>query len=58
MAPEIPAAQTSLKSDRLSSEVVLGILYSFPRKPINTKVGDKFMAHNLNTEFALFGVRT
>jgi hypothetical protein len=58
MAPEIPAAQTSLKSDRLSSEVVLGILYSFPRKPINTKVGDNFMAHNLNTEFALFGVRT
>jgi hypothetical protein len=38
MAPEMPAAQTSLKSDRLSSEAVLGILSSFPRKAINTKV--------------------
>jgi hypothetical protein len=32
----MPAAQTSPKSDRLSSEAVLGILSSFPRKPINT----------------------
>jgi hypothetical protein len=34
------------------------ILSSFPRKPINTKVGDNFVAHNMDTEFALFGVRT
>ena len=58
MAPEMPAAQTSPKSDRLSSEAVLGILCSFPRKAMNTKVGDNFVAHNLDTEFALFGVRT
>jgi hypothetical protein len=54
----MPAAQTSPKSDRLSSDAVLGILSSFPRKPMNTKVGDNFMAHNLYSEFALFGVRT
>jgi hypothetical protein len=43
MAPEMPAAQTSPESDRLSSEAVLGILSSFPRKPMNTKVGYNFM---------------
>jgi hypothetical protein len=57
MSPEIPV-QTCLKSDRLSSEAVLGILSSFPRKAMNTKVGDNFVAHNLGTEFALFGVHT
>ena len=55
MAPEIPAAQISPKSDRLSSEAVLGILSSFPRKAMNSKVED-FVAHNLDTEFVLFGV--
>jgi hypothetical protein len=58
MALEMPVAQTSPKSDRLSYEAVLGILYSFPRKATNTKVGDNFMAHNLDTEFALFSIRT
>jgi hypothetical protein len=58
MPPEMPAAQTSSKSDRLSSEAVLGILSSFPMKEMNTKVEDNFVAHNLDTEFALFGVRT
>ena len=58
MAPEMPATQTSPKSDRLSSEAVLGILSSFPRKSMNTKVEDNFVAHNLDTKFALFGVRT
>jgi hypothetical protein len=58
MAPEMPAAQTSLKSDRLSSKDVFGILSSFPRKAMNTKVGDNFVAHNLDSEFALFGVQT
>jgi hypothetical protein len=58
MALEMPAALTSLKSDRLSSKAILGILSSFPRKEMNTKVEYNFMAHNLNTEFALFGVRT
>jgi hypothetical protein len=50
--------QTSLKSDRLSSEAVLRILSPFPRKSLNTKVGYNFVAHNLDTEFALFGVQT
>ena len=58
MDPEIPAAQISPKSDRLSSEAVLGILSSFSRKPMNTKVGDNFVAHNLDTKFALCGVQT
>jgi hypothetical protein len=58
MTPEMPAAQTSPKSDRLFSEAVLGILSLFSRKPMNTEVGDNFVAHNLDTEFALFGVRT
>jgi hypothetical protein len=52
MAPEMPAAQTSLKSDRLSSETVLRILSLFLRKTTNTKVVDNFVAHNLDTEFA------
>jgi hypothetical protein len=58
MASKMPAAQTSPKSDRLSSEAVFGILSSFLRKAMNTKVGDTFVAHNLGTEFALFGVWT
>jgi hypothetical protein len=58
MAPVMSAAQTSPKSDRLSLEAVLGILSSFPRKAMNTKVEDNFVAHNRDTEFALFGVRT
>jgi hypothetical protein len=36
----------------------LEILSSFPRKEMNTKVEDNFVAHNLDTEFALFGVQT
>jgi hypothetical protein len=58
MASEIPTTQTSPKSDRLSSETVSGILSSFPTKPTNTKVEDNFVPHNLDTELALFGVRT
>jgi hypothetical protein len=58
MALEIPPTQTSPKSDKLSSEAVLGILSSFPSKAMNTKVGDNFMAHNLDNEFALFGFRS
>jgi hypothetical protein len=58
MAPEMPGVQTSMESDRLSSEAVLGILSLFPSKAMNTKVEDNFMAQHLNIEFALFGVRT
>jgi hypothetical protein len=58
MAPETLAAETSQKSDRLSSEAVLGILSSFLKKVMNTKVEYNFVAHNLDTEFSLFGVRT
>jgi hypothetical protein len=47
-----PAAQTSLKSDKLSSEAVLGMLSSFPSKPMNTKVEHNFDPHNLDTESA------
>jgi hypothetical protein len=35
-----------------------GILSLFTKKPMNTKVGDNFVEDNLDTEFALFGVRT
>jgi hypothetical protein len=55
MAPEIPAAQTNTKPHRLYYEAVLGIFSSFPRKPMNTKVGDNFVAQNLDIEFAIFG---
>jgi hypothetical protein len=58
MAPEMLAAQTSPKSDRLYFEAVLGILSSFPRKVMNIKVENNFVAHKLDTEFALFGVCT
>jgi hypothetical protein len=34
------------------------MLSSFPRKEMNTKVEDNFVAHNLDTDFALFGVWT
>jgi hypothetical protein len=58
MAPEIPVAQSVRNENRLSSKADLEILSSFPRKEINTKVEDNFVAHNLDTEFALFEVRT
>jgi hypothetical protein len=58
MTPKVPTVQTSLKSDRLSSEAVLGTLSLFPRKAMNIKVEDNFMAHKLDTEFALLRVRT
>jgi hypothetical protein len=35
-----------------------GNLIFVPKKEMNTKVEDNFVAHNLDTEFALFGVRT
>jgi hypothetical protein len=58
MAPEIPAAQSVRNQNRLSSKANLEILSSFLRKEMNTKVEYNFVAHNLDTEFALFGVRT
>jgi hypothetical protein len=57
MAPEIPAARSVRNQNRLSSKANLEILFSFPRKEMNTKVEDNFVVHNLDTEFALFGVR-
>jgi hypothetical protein len=57
-APEIPAAQSVRNQNRLSSKADLEILSSFPWKEMNTKVEDNFVAHNLDTKFALFGVRT
>jgi hypothetical protein len=58
MASEISAAQSVRNQNRLSSNADLEILSSFPKKEMNTKVEDNFVAHNLDTEFALFGVRT
>jgi hypothetical protein len=58
IAPKIPAAQSVRNQNRLSSKVDLEILYSFLRKEMSTKVEDNFVAHNLDTEFALFGLRT
>jgi hypothetical protein len=58
MAPEITAAQSVRNHNRLSSKTDLEILSSFLRKEMNTKVEDNFVAHKLDTEFALFGVRT
>jgi hypothetical protein len=58
IAPEIPAAQSVRNQNRLSSKADLEILSSFLRKEINTKVEDNFVAHNLDTKFELFGVRT
>jgi hypothetical protein len=58
MAPEIPVAQSVRNQNRLSFKADLGILSLFPRKEMNAKVDDNFMAHNLDTEFAFFVVRT
>jgi hypothetical protein len=56
--PEIPAVQSVRNQNRFSSKADLEILSSFPRKEMNTKVEDNCVAHNLDTEFALFGVQT
>jgi hypothetical protein len=58
MPPEIPAAQLVRNQNILFSKVDLEILSSFLSKEMNTKVEDNFVAHNLDTECALFGVRT
>jgi hypothetical protein len=58
MTLEISAAQSVRNQNRLSSKAHLEILYSFPKKEMNTKVGGNFMPYNQDTEFALFCVRT
>jgi ribosome-associated toxin RatA of RatAB toxin-antitoxin module len=58
IAHEIPTAQSVRNQNRLSSKADLEILFSFLRKEMNTKVEYNFVAHNLDTEFALFGFRT
>jgi hypothetical protein len=58
MAPEIPAVQSVRNQNRLSPKADLKILSSFLKKEMNTKVEDNFVSHNLDNEFALFGVRT
>jgi hypothetical protein len=57
-APEIPTAQSVRNQNRLSSKTDLEILSSFPRKEMNTEIDDNFVAQNLDTDFALFRVRT
>jgi hypothetical protein len=54
IAPEICAAQSVRNQNILSSKADLETLSSFLRKEMNTKVEDNFVAHNLDTEFALF----
>jgi hypothetical protein len=56
IAPEIPTAQSVRNQNRLSSKADLEILSSFLRKEMNTKVEYNFVAHNLDTEFALFAL--
>jgi hypothetical protein len=58
MALGIPVVQSVRNQNKLSSKADLEILSSFPRKEITTKVEDNCVAHNLDTEIALFGVRT
>jgi hypothetical protein len=58
MAPEIPTVQSVRNQNILSSKADLKILSSVLRNEMNTKVEDNFVAHNLDTEFALFGVQT
>jgi hypothetical protein len=41
--PQNSCCAVSPKSDRLSSDAVLGIVSSFLRKPTNTKVADNFV---------------
>jgi hypothetical protein len=53
---EIPAAQSVRNQNRLSSKADLEILSSFPKKEMNTKVGENFVPYIQDTEFALFGV--
>jgi hypothetical protein len=57
MAPEISAVQSVRNQNRLSSKAGLEILSSFPRNKMHVKVEYNFVAHNLDTKFALFGVR-
>jgi hypothetical protein len=57
IAPEIPAVQSVRNHNRLSSKADLEILSSFLRKEMRTKVEEKFVTHNLDAEFALFGVQ-
>jgi hypothetical protein len=45
MAPEISVVQSVWNQNRLSSKADLEILSSVPRKEINTKVEDNFVAH-------------
>jgi hypothetical protein len=58
MTLEIPAAQSVQNQNRLSSKADLEILSSFPKKEMNTRVGENFVPYNQDTEFALFGVCT
>jgi hypothetical protein len=56
--PRNPCCAVSPKSEQIIFKADLEILSSFPRKEMNTKVEDNFVAHNIDTEFALFGVWT
>jgi hypothetical protein len=56
MAPE--CCVVSPKSEQIIFQGRFGdLIIVFPRKEMNTKVKGNFMAHNLDTEITLFGVR-
>jgi hypothetical protein len=57
-SPRNPCCAVSPKSEQIIFKGRFGDLIFVLRKEMNTKVEDNFMAHNLDTEFALFGVRT
>jgi hypothetical protein len=54
MTLAIPAAQSVRNQNRLFSKADLEIVSSFPKKEMNTTVGENFVSYNQDTEFALF----
>jgi hypothetical protein len=56
--PRNPCCAVSPKSGQIIFQGRFGDLIFVSKKKMNIKVEDNFMAHNLDTEFALFGVRT
>jgi hypothetical protein len=57
IAPKIPAAQISSNQTNYIPRLFWDLIF-ISKKAMNTKVGDNFVAHTLDTKFALFGVRT
>jgi hypothetical protein len=56
--PRNPCCVVSLKSEQIIFQGRFGDLIFIFKERYDTKVEDNFVAHNLDTEFALFGVWT